>query len=275
VDKETVTYIIIYFSHLLSGIERIAIKHTYSLFKYGNNYNNSPINNQVTDIYKKTGWLKENESVLDILGEGYDNFELKIAQTILSGYPDKVLFNYCPSCNHLSRTPYAKQCRYCCHDWHNTYDIYSQNMRSITTGLLKMAKDSCKNYISDNCSFILTKILFEENFSPYEEYKYYIKGNLKKETKSFDKAINELFTLYNDIYDINMFILKANKKRTIIDIRYFLKSSFDQEYYEKVKDREPMYHAKIMHPLLPIDSNIKFDINWQLKIKHQWEMLKR
>lgn len=42
----------------------------------------------------------------------------KIAKLILEKYPDKISFNYCPKCNGLARTPFAKQCLHCGHDWH-------------------------------------------------------------------------------------------------------------------------------------------------------------
>lgn len=114
-DNETAKYIINYFSNLLTGAERMAIKHTTSIYKL--NHSNSD-NTQLTRLYKENGWLTTDQTVLDLLKDGYENFELNVANRILTHHPDKVFFNYCPKCNKLARTPYARQCRYCGHNWH-------------------------------------------------------------------------------------------------------------------------------------------------------------
>jgi hypothetical protein len=115
-NNETAKYIIDYFSDLLTGAERMAIKHTTSTYKL--NHSNSN-NTQLTRIYKENGWLTTDQTVLDLLKDGYENFELNVANRILTQNPGKVYFNYCPKCNKLARTPYARQCRYCGHHWHD------------------------------------------------------------------------------------------------------------------------------------------------------------
>ena len=47
----------------------------------------------------------------------YDN----VVERILKENKDEVVFNKCPVCGNLCRTPLAKQCRNpeCFHDWHN------------------------------------------------------------------------------------------------------------------------------------------------------------
>lgn len=117
-DTETVKYIITYFSNLFTAEERIAMKHSHHLIKIGYENGNPAINDHVKQIYIRNGWLTEDESILDLLKGGQDNFELNIANRILKQHPDKVFFNLCPVCNRLARTPQAKQCRYCGHDWH-------------------------------------------------------------------------------------------------------------------------------------------------------------
>ena len=44
---------------------------------------------------------------------------LKIAEVIMHDFRDKIFLNYCPNCGKLARTPNAKQCRFCCNDWHD------------------------------------------------------------------------------------------------------------------------------------------------------------
>lgn len=44
--------------------------------------------------------------------------EIKIAELILKDFKDMVFINNCSKCGRLARTPKAKQCRHCGHDWH-------------------------------------------------------------------------------------------------------------------------------------------------------------
>ena len=68
------------------------------------------------DCSDETG-LRE---ALSLANEGYQQFQLTTAARILRDSADKVFFNCCPLCGELARTPSAKQCRYCGHDWHGT-----------------------------------------------------------------------------------------------------------------------------------------------------------
>lgn len=116
VDRETAEYIINYFSNLLTSEERMAIKHTNSTYKLEHS---TADNTNLTRIYREKGWLTSDQSVLDLLKYGYDNFKLNAANRIIRQSLDKVFFNNCPKCNKLARTPYARQCRHCGHSWHD------------------------------------------------------------------------------------------------------------------------------------------------------------
>jgi hypothetical protein len=48
---------------------------------------------------------------------GSENIELEIANRLLKD-AGKHIINNCPKCGKLARTPKAKQCRHCGHDWH-------------------------------------------------------------------------------------------------------------------------------------------------------------
>lgn len=113
-DIQTAKYIINYFPNLLTDLERMAIRHSQSTYKLKGSENTNLI-----EIYRTKGWLTSDQSVLDLLKESYQQFELNTANRILSQNPDKVFFNYCPKCTKLSRTPYSRQCRFCGYNWHN------------------------------------------------------------------------------------------------------------------------------------------------------------
>lgn len=113
-DTETAKYIATYFSQLLTVKEKLAIKHAHSIIKLDTDDEST----NRYKIYLKVGWLSGDKDVQELLKDGYDNFEIKVASRILNEHEDKVFLNYCPKCKKLARTPFAKQCRYCGNDWH-------------------------------------------------------------------------------------------------------------------------------------------------------------
>lgn len=68
------------------------------------------------------GRLSNDPKVVILEEGGLDPFVVRTAQRIISDHPEKVFFNYCPACNALARTPRARQCRFCGHDWHHSGD---------------------------------------------------------------------------------------------------------------------------------------------------------
>lgn len=76
-------------------------------------------NQRMRKVMVDKGWISERQDVKDFLKNGYEEFELNVARRIMSETPEKVFLNNCPKCNKLARTPKAKQCRHCGHDWHS------------------------------------------------------------------------------------------------------------------------------------------------------------
>ena len=124
-DKDTVSYIINYYSHLLTTKEKMVLKHQQSLYKLDNSdgRETQEQNQRRTAMYINRGWLSTDEEVLDLLKEGYESFEIKIATKLLAEYPEKVFLNNCPNCGRLARTPTARQCRFCGYDWHSLKQV--------------------------------------------------------------------------------------------------------------------------------------------------------
>lgn len=60
--------------------------------------------------------MTEDENILKLLENGIDEFEKQVAIRIDN--ENVIKYNNCPNCNKLTRTPKAKQCRFCGHDWH-------------------------------------------------------------------------------------------------------------------------------------------------------------
>jgi len=53
-----------------------------------------------------------------ILARGYEAFCRDLAERVLHEAPDRLVLNRCPRCARIVRTPRARQCLWCLHDWH-------------------------------------------------------------------------------------------------------------------------------------------------------------
>jgi hypothetical protein len=113
-DDEQANYVIDHYSILLTIEEKAALKHYRSTLKL----EETPDDASRKNMYYKAGWLSAHPKVLSLLDQGYSQFITNCATRILNDNYADVYFNLCPKCNKLARTPYAKQCRYCKHDWH-------------------------------------------------------------------------------------------------------------------------------------------------------------
>jgi rubrerythrin len=105
-------YIVIYYHNLLTFEEKAAYKHHLTTLKAKNSDNTK---------YKEMlmrKWGTTDQDALSLLEGGYDGFKKKVAARILNEELENVFINNCPKCGKLARTPEAKQCRFCGHDWH-------------------------------------------------------------------------------------------------------------------------------------------------------------
>lgn len=145
-------------------------------------------------------------------------------------------------------------------------------MKEATSTLLEMARNSCWNKISGNTSYIISEIINDERnfFDKRIERK---KANEKKKSKSLEQITAELKDIYENLYDINLYIYKSEKESSIIEIQYYPKSSLESEFYETVKDNDPMLHMKIGIPPYVNNKTEKYDVNWELGgIIYEWNL---
>ncbi|AEV97452.1 hypothetical protein A4D02_35760 [Niastella koreensis] len=147
-----------------------------------------------------------------------------------------------------------------------TSNTLEKGIKEAVPKLLDLARELTGNDISDNCKFILTEIKdSSENFHVQRLLRK--KENDKKAPTTFSDLMPTLQNLYDNLYDINLHVYRAKKQLTIVDIRYYSKSSLDQEYRQKVLHVPPMLHCKVAQPPWLTDKKEKFDINWEHK---QW-----
>jgi hypothetical protein len=119
----------------------------------------------------------------------------------------------------------------------------------------------------------------EENIGKnfFEEAQIRKKINDKKTPKTLSGIVTDLTAIYENLYDINLYIYKSLSNKTIIEIRYFLKTAHTPEFYPTIIDNEPMLHCKVARPFYITESSnsnkteLKFDVNWELGgIRHEW-----
>lgn len=93
-SPETVEYIIRHYSHLLPVKEKSLLSKFRSSLQRGAD----------PDLFQQ-------------LTFGPHRYETKVAEQILEDHKDQIVFNNCPKCGALARTPVAKQCWKCNFHW--------------------------------------------------------------------------------------------------------------------------------------------------------------
>jgi hypothetical protein len=153
-----------------------------------------------------------------------------------------------------------------------TKETINNDISEAVSSLVEMANNSCWNNISKNHLFILSEINQDgKNFFLQRIERK--KLNDKKTPVPLNEIINDLKIIYYDLHLIELYIYLAKKKVTIIEIQYILKSNFEDDFYEKIKDNEPMLHCKIGIPIYHQDKSNKYDINWELGgFRDNWKM---
>ena len=154
-----------------------------------------------------------------------------------------------------------------------TKENLHNDLKDATVKLLELARDHSWNTISDNCLYIISEIKNSTGKSFFEQRKIRKKINQNKEPKPLQLIVMELAAIYEYLYDVNLYIYKATSNSTVVEIQFYPKSSLDKDYLEKVKNNEPMLHAKVAIPSYSNESKSKFDINWELGgFGHGWKM---
>lgn len=70
--------------------------------------------------YLTKAWMtiKTDRATLNLLKDGFEAFKLNLTNRIYKEHQNDIQLNLCPQCGEIARTPQAKQCRWCGHDWH-------------------------------------------------------------------------------------------------------------------------------------------------------------
>ena len=68
-------------------------------------------------------WARlDDAAVNEALSGGWDAYRESVRRRILLENAKEIIVNRCPECLRVARTPKAKQCLWCGHDWHANKD---------------------------------------------------------------------------------------------------------------------------------------------------------
>jgi hypothetical protein len=113
-------YVIQYYKHLMTMQERLAHRHLIGTAKATHGRTDAAAQSEVANTsHPPRDLLSNDPEVLQLASDGIDAFMVRTAQRILDEHSDEIDFNYCPRCGALAKTPKARQCRFCYHDWHS------------------------------------------------------------------------------------------------------------------------------------------------------------
>lgn len=107
---ELIDYIYEYCEAFMSEHEQLA-KKTFI-------YTNSVDSASMRSIMLRKKWISDDPQVLRLMEGGEEAMKKKIVSRIWHEHEHVLNLNLCPACKKIARTPLARQCRYCAHDWH-------------------------------------------------------------------------------------------------------------------------------------------------------------
>jgi ribosomal protein L40E len=118
-EKVKVQYIMGYYGHFMTAQERLAGRHLSSTYKATHGRTDVAAQAEVRNSSNHLSrWLSNDPEVLQLASEGMDLFNERTAERIFNEHASEIVFNNCPRCGALAKTPKAQQCRSCRHDWH-------------------------------------------------------------------------------------------------------------------------------------------------------------
>jgi len=120
-EIERARYLLRYYHHLMTASERSAHQHLIVTAKATRGRTNAIAQAEIQHSSHHLRKLLSNDpEVLQLASEGLDAFVLRAAIRILALHGNEIVFNCCPQCGALARTPKARQCRFCRNDWHSS-----------------------------------------------------------------------------------------------------------------------------------------------------------
>jgi hypothetical protein len=118
-DRDKAEYVFRYYAHLMTKQESLAYRHLLGTAKATHGRTDEAAQAETRDNPRHFRELLSNDpEVLSFTREGFEPFLMRTAERIFNAHQNEILLNCCPKCGALAKTPKARQCRFCRHDWH-------------------------------------------------------------------------------------------------------------------------------------------------------------
>lgn len=117
-ERDIAYYVVRWYGRLMSPVERREQSHLFAAMKATLGRSDADAQREARKFTTYSRFLSDDAAVLHLTSAGYEAFVRRTAARILEDCRDEVFFNRCPKCGGLARTPTARQCRFCSHDWH-------------------------------------------------------------------------------------------------------------------------------------------------------------
>ncbi|SHN42476.1 hypothetical protein [Chitinophaga sp. CF418] len=82
-------------------------------------YKSKTTSESMLTMMRTKGWISDEQAILDMIADGPHELKRRVVERIWREHKDVLPLNLCPKCNLITRTPLARQCRFCKHDWHS------------------------------------------------------------------------------------------------------------------------------------------------------------
>lgn len=111
-------YVVRWYARLMTPVEQLARRHLFATMKATKGRSDVEAQREARKSAVRSRLLSDDAEVLRLAAAGYEAFVERTSARISADCRDEVFFNRCPKCGALARTPTARQCRFCAHDWH-------------------------------------------------------------------------------------------------------------------------------------------------------------
>ena len=118
-DRNLAAYVVRYYGYFMTEHEHLALRHLTASAKATHGRSDKSAQQEASRNRTLSELLSQDPAILELASDGIEAFTERVVNRILVEHGDKIVLNNCPRCGVLAKTPKARQCRFCRHDWHD------------------------------------------------------------------------------------------------------------------------------------------------------------